>query len=67
MISHGKNVKVFSANANKSLAEGICRTNCRVFSFLKKWRLQIAMLIMGETAVASAAPASPRPMGNMKI
>ena len=25
MISHGKNVKVFSANANKSLAEGICR------------------------------------------
>ena len=25
MISHGKNVKVFCANANKSLAEGICR------------------------------------------
>ena len=48
-----------------SFAEGSCRTNCRVFSFLKKWRLQMAMLMMGETAVASAAPAKPRPMGNM--
>ena len=25
MIAHGKEIKVFSANANKSLAEGICR------------------------------------------
>jgi hypothetical protein len=27
----------------------------------------MAMLIMGETAVASAAPAKPSPKGNMKI
>ena len=32
-----------------------------------KWRLQMAMLMMGETAVASAAPAKPSPKGNMKI
>ena len=25
MISHGKNVKVFSANANRPFAEGVCR------------------------------------------
>ena len=31
-----------------------------------EWR-QMEMLMMGDTAVASAAPASPRPMGNMKI
>ena len=37
------------------------------FSFWKKWRLQMAMLSIGETAVASAAPASPSPMGNMKM
>ena len=30
-------------------------------------RLQMEMLMMGDTAVASAAPASPSPMGNMKI
>ena len=35
-----------------------------LFSFLKKWRLQMEMLMMGDTAVASAAPASPSPMGN---
>ena len=35
--------------------------------FLRKWRLQMAMLMMGETAVASAAPAKPSPKGNMKI
>ena len=40
MISHGKNVKVFSANANKSLAEGICR---------KLW------LPLGDSTVASFA------------
>lgn len=50
-----------------SLAEGRWRTNCTPFFFLKKWRLQMEMLMMGDTAVASAAPASPRPMGNMKI
>ena len=25
MISHGKNVKVFCANANRPFAEGVCR------------------------------------------
>ena len=50
-----------------SFAEGSCRTNCTVLSFWKKWRLQMAMLSIGETAVASAAPASPSPMGNMKM
>jgi len=34
-----------------------------VLSFWKKWRLQMAMLSIGETAVASAAPASPQPHG----
>ena len=34
------------------------RTNCTLFSFLKKWRLQMEMLMMGDTAVASAAPVS---------
>ena len=50
-----------------SLAEGRWRTNCTLFFFLKKWRLQMEMLMMGDTAVASAAPASPRPMGNIKM
>lgn len=40
MISHGKNVKVFSANANRPFAEGVCR---------KLW------LPMGDCAVAKFA------------
>ena len=44
-----------------------CRTNCTVFTFLKKCRLQMPMLMLGATAVARAAPDSPRPMGNMKM
>ena len=50
-----------------SFGEGSCRTRRTVLLFLKKWRLQIAMLNTGETAVASAAPGRPRPMGNMKM
>ena len=50
-----------------SFTEGIRRTNSTPFSFLKKCRLQMEMLMMGDTAVASAAPASPRPMGNIKM
>ena len=51
----------------RSLSEGSCRTKRMVFSFLRKWRLQMRMLSTGDTAVASAAPGRPRPMGNMKI
>ena len=50
-----------------SFGEGSCRTRRTVLLFLKKWRLQSAMLNTGETAVASAAPGRPRPMGNMKM
>ena len=35
--------------------------------FFKKWVLQMAMLSIGEMAVASAAPGSPSPMGKMKM
>ena len=50
-----------------SRAEGACRTKVSVLLFLKKWRLQMAMLSTGEMAVASAAPGRPSPMGKMKM
>ena len=50
-----------------SFAEGRRQTKRVVLVFLRKWKLQMVMLKMGEMAVASAAPASPSPMGKMKI
>ena len=57
----------YKAAIDGCFGEGSCRTRRTVLLFLKKWRLQMEMLMMGDTAVASAAPASPRPIVNMKI
>ena len=50
-----------------SRRDGALRTKATVLLFFKKWVLQMAMLSIGEMAVASAAPGSPSPMGKMKM
>lgn len=66
MISHGKNVKVFCANANRPFAEGVCRKlwlplgDCTVTTFADG---EISVSINETSAAATyswcSPPASP--------
>ena len=52
---------------NNWAMDGACSRNRTVFFFPKKCALQIRMLMIGDAAVASAAPSNPMPSGNIKI